>query len=368
MDKREATPGQLMSAVWAAALAFGAGIVPRLAARQAGAAGWLAPAVALPGLLAAGWLIRCVTGGGRVSLARAYRLRVGRCPALAAHIIYIVWGVALAGAVLRTTAQRVFFAARTGGGPELLVWILAAMALWLVWGKTAVFARTAVLLWRGVLGCLVLVLVLTAGQIHPENILGIWLEDAGGVARAAAGTLGVLCTGLYGAFVLDEVSRETGMAAGWSGRAGLVCGVMTLLVATVLGSQGAPLTARLADPFITLAKHAGAEGALQRVESLVAAVWLLGDLVLLGLILCGVRGVVRELCPGVGGGTAVAVPALAAALAAGTVFAREGAAEGFCQQWLPAGGLVLFFALPALVLLWERGAYIVSKCREKRQI
>ena len=42
------SPGQLMAAVWSAALALAVGILPRSTAGQAGSAGWLSAIAAVP--------------------------------------------------------------------------------------------------------------------------------------------------------------------------------------------------------------------------------------------------------------------------------------------------------------------------------
>lgn len=367
-DKDLISPGQLMAAVWSAALALAVGILPRAVAEHSGTVGWLAAVAAVPGLLGAGWLMYRLTDKGRMGLASACRAALGRTAGSGVLIIYIVSGVVLGAVQLRLSAQRLIFTARTGGGLWFLLVVIAAMAVWLVWRRLAPFARTAVLLYRGVLTCLVIMLGLTLPQIRMENILPVWTQDIVPVAKAGAGVLGVLCWGLYGAFVLDGVRPGKGLVTGWVVRTVVLCALLGVLLAAVLGTQGAPLTARLSDPFITLSKHVGVEGAFQRVESLVCAVWLLADLVLLGLILCGGRAILARLCPGLDGRLCVCLLALAVLAVAGYAFEDGTAARQFAARWVSAGGWVLFVGLPALMLLVRRVAYLVAKTREKRQI
>ena len=369
MDKKDLiSPGQLMAAVWAASLALAVGILPGAVAAQSGGAGWLAAVAAVPGLLGAGWLMYRVTESGRLGLARACRSALGRGVGGAVLIIYILSGVLLGGVQLRLSARRLIFTARSGGGLWFFLLVIAAMAVWLVWRRLAPFARTAVLLYRGVLACLVVILALTLPQIRPENILPIWTQDAVPVAGSGVQVVGVLCCGLYGAFVLDGVRPGKGLAAGWVVRTVALSILLGVLLVAVLGTQGAPLTARLSDPFVTLSKHVGVEGAFQRVESLVGAVWLLADLVLLGLILCGGRAILAELCPGLDDRLSVCLMAGAILAVAGLVFAEGASAGRFAARWVSAGGLVLFIGLPGAMLLVRRVAYLVSKTREKRQI
>ena len=51
------------------------------------------------------------------------------------------------------------------------------------------------------------------------------------------------------------------------------CLLLALSQFVILGSLGATLAGRLDSPFFTLAKSVGVEGAFQRVESVITALW-----------------------------------------------------------------------------------------------
>lgn len=65
-------------------------------------------------------------------------------------------------------------------------------------------------------------------------------------------------------------------------RTALGCLVLTLAQGVILGSLGPVLAGRLDSPFLALAKSVGVEGAFQRVESVVAALWVTADVTMGG--------------------------------------------------------------------------------------
>ena len=112
-------------------------------------------------------------------------------------------------------------------------------------------------------------------QVRGENLLPVWWTDLPAAARAAGPVLGVLCYGSFAGFFLDCVAAgERARRPVWLRWTLGGCAALAAMQLVVVGSFGAPLTARLEIPFITLAKSIGVEGAFQRVEGLVAAVWI----------------------------------------------------------------------------------------------
>lgn len=352
--------GQQLAVFRLAALAVTVGILPRIAARQAGRAAWLAPVLAAPALWALGRVFGRLTDRGRRSYAAVCRERVGQRTSAALYIIYILWGLVLAGAVLRLSVQRLYWA----GGWEAEHWllpVLAAAAVWLVWGGLATFGRTAVLLCRGVEVCLALVLVLTVWQVRRTNLLPVWAGDALPAARSGVTALGLMCCGFYAAFLPGTEGTKKGEGHGWTLRCGWLCLLLTGTLAAVIGAQGAELTGQLADPFLALSRHAGLEGAFQRIESLVCAAWLPADLVLMGLVIGACRELAVCLRPRLSRRAAIFLPVAAVLIVAAGWFRDASAARVFCQRWLPLGGLVLFGLVPAFLLLVEGAAYLVGK-------
>lgn len=339
------TAGRLTAAAWAAVLAPAVGTLPGVAARIAGEGAWLAPLVALPAALALGCVLERLARGG---LAEAFVRLLGTIPGRALIIIYIMWALVLAGARLRLSGQRLLFTAQYEMGLWFFLGVLAAVVGWLAWRKTDAFVRAAALFFRILTLTLIAVLGLTVVRIRTENLFPLWVGDALAVLKAVVPTLGMLCYGVYAAFLW-----EGGETHGWKRRTAGGCAVLALLLFAVLGNMGAELTGLLEDPFITLSKYVGVEGAFQRVESLVSALWLLGDLALLGLLLWAVRRMMAVLRPGWNGKLVVLAGTVAVLLETGIVFRDVVWAQRFERELAVLGNLLLGASVPVILLLLD---------------
>ena len=124
----------------------------------------------------------------------------------------------------------------------------------------------------------------------------------------------------------------------------------------ILGSLGPVLAERLDSPFLALAKSVGVEGAFQRVESVVAALWVTADVTMAGLLVFALRAMASAAVPRyqeewVGRG-AVVLAVLAALLLPGRqVETLERLALG-ANLWF---GLLLPILLAVWIKLHKRG-------------
>ena len=133
-------------------------------------------------------------------------------------------------------------------------------------------------------------------------------------------------------------------------------GQRALAQGVILGSLGPVLAGRLDSPFLALAKSVGVEGAFQRVESVVAALWVTADVTMAGLLVFALRAMASAAVPRyqeewVGRG-AVLLAAIAALLLPGRqVETLERLALG-ANLWF---GLLLPILLAVWIKLHKRG-------------
>lgn len=333
-------------AVWAAVLSPAVGVLPALAARTGGQGGWLAPLAALPVLL--------LLVGAWGSLARREGLPAGLT------IIYIVWALLLGAARLRLSGQRLQYTAQREANLWFFLLVLAGGAAWLAWGKREAFLRAAAVFGRVLTLALAGAVAFTLFQIRAGNLFPLWTQDILPALKASVPALGTLCHGVYGAFVW------TGEPGGVRARLGGGCLLLSALLLSVQGNLGAELAGALEDPFLTLSKQVGVEGAFQRVESLVSALWLLGDLALLGLLLWACR----RLLPAQKGSWVAAGGAALMLLLAGTAFRAAVWAQWFEYALAPLGNLVVGGAVPCALYLNQRrkGISCGIKAEEKADL
>lgn len=351
MERDKLSFSQGMALFWGALAGPAAQLLPGEAAR-AGGLGALAVLGSGGLLLLSGWCMgRLILQQG--DLAQGLMAGLGPVFGKGALTIYIVWGQLLLTLRLRLAAQRLL----SGGPRDGAVWfylvVLAGMALWMARGSLGAFGRTAQVM-LGVL-CLVggVVLLLALFRLRGENLLAHWQPGIRDGLRLLGPGVGVLSCGLFIPFLLrgEEVK---GRGVAWLKWTAGGCLGLTAAQFIIVGNFGSALTGRLESPFFQLAKSVGVEGAFQRAESVVAAVWSFGDLLLLAGILLAQERLVRRLRPAIPAKSAAAAAVLLACVLGVALPAQQISPTGLEQAVLPVGGLFLGLLLPALAVWMEK--------------
>ena len=342
---------QLTALVWAGVLAPAAELLPAVTLPLAGKGAWLAPAAAIPLVLLGGWLLGGLARGR--GLAASIREVLGPVAGRGVLLIYMAWALVLLALRLRLCAQRLLGAGVRDGTMWFFLLAVAGMALWMGVGKLSAFARAGQLYLAVLLATAGVVLALALVRARPELVLPLWREDVVPVLASALPAAGALGWGLFGAFLTGPVAGS-GKRGGWHwlfwGLGG--CLLLTLAQWTILGNLGPALAGRLDNPFFALAKSVGVEGAFQRVESAVIALWTCSDLTLCALLLFALRAMALELSPKIREKPVAAGAALVGAVAALAAFSR-GEAEYWSQVIVPGGNLIFALGVPGVLLLWK---------------
>ena len=130
---------------------------------------------------------------------------------------------------------------------------------------------------------------------------------------------------------------------------------MTVSLLVINGCFGPALAQSLSSPFFSLAKSVGVEGAFQRVESVVAALWIFADLGMAAVLLYAIQDIWKRLYKRGGlRGILIAVGA-AGLLLAGFAYPDGPTAEAFYSSGAMTVSLVLTLLVPA-VGLWVGAA------------
>ena len=341
--------------MWAALLSPAVRALPSWTAAAAGKSAWLTGILAFPVLLGLGWLLSVLLRRGEglgQALQRSLGPRLGR----GAVALCLLWALFLLCLEGRLAAGRILSAGYRAGSPALFLLALLALAAWMGRGKLSAFARAgeicALALSLG-LGLVVLVSLL---DLEPERVLPVWSSDLPRAGAAALIPVGVVSRGALAAFLAGQVEGQAGDRRRGAVRLLAGCLALALLQLGVLGQLGAGLCARLDAPFFEVARGIGLEGAFQRVDAVISALWILSDFAQLGLLVFALRHMAGALLGPRGERWAPLVcPALA--LAGGLLlFPDDFAAQALAEGLAPWVDLGLALLLPSLALLagWIR--------------
>ena len=300
---------------------------------SAAAAGldWRGAVLAIPVAALAGWC------WGRLAETSPDWSRWVRGPVAS---LYIIWCIALAGAVLGGAGARLTAPLeRDTGWVIVLIWL---PALWLALGKPDVFGRAAEIFYYIGVVALAAVILLSVGQVEWSRLL----EPSGELGRSFLLASGVSCCGAAAALVSPR-EGEKKRRAGWSAAS---AGVLAVMCAVTAGTLGPVLAKSQERPFFLLCVGLGKTA---RVEGLVSAVWLVADTALLGLLFQTGRRMWRVM--GLPNERAGAGIVALAALGVGLWLGLSGQAEWWLRDVVPLAGLALGGGLPAAALLWQKG-------------
>ena len=350
MPKDRISMRQLLTLTFAALLSPAIQVLPGQTVRQAGTAGWLAALAALPVLLGFCLLLwrffRDRPGDGLPEAALAL---LGPGPGRAFCLAYLLWGLYLLAINARQAALRFLTISYRNGPMVLYLLALLGVTFWLVRKPIGALARAGEVFFLTLAAGLALSLALGAFQIDPVNLLPVWVEDLPAVGSALLPVLGLLGYPVFAACLGGRADPDTASRRKLLGWAAGSCLALTALQVVCQGSFGPSLAGRMDTPFFMLVKGIGFEGAFQRVESVIIALWVLADLALLCLLACACT-VLAQKTLGLRRRRSAGLPVIAAA-AAGAIwlfpdaFSLDRAVEG-TVLW---GNLILGFGGPLLL-------------------
>ena len=342
---------QFGALLWAGALAPVVELLPAVTLSVAERGAWLAPLVAVGVLFP--FFFKMDKLGGSVLTARE---KLGKVLGTGFLLVYLGWLELLLTLRLGLCARRMLVSGERDGSIWFFLITLALLCLWMGRGEQAAFARAGQLF----LTVLVLVggavLLLSLPRTRIDWLLPLWKEDVIPVLRSGVPAAGVIFWSMLPMLCLNPGERTERNHLLWWGIGG--CAALCGMQAVLIGNLGPGLAGRTQNAFFALTKSVGVEGAFQRLESVVAALWLLADLTLAVTIILAIRAVCRCLMPELSLNWVVALSLGIGIWGAWCWCLRGESMELWNRGWVPAGNLALGLGGTSLL-------YIGSIIRQK---
>ena len=253
-------------------------VVPETNLRAAGNAGWLSGLAALPMLALYALLLRAALRRRREGEGLENRLFVPLRRFLG------LWALVYAGFGLRMSAERFFTALGVFTAWQPFAGILAVLAAVAAgWGAKPL-GRAAQIFLAAVTAALLLALGCAVPQMDRGRLGGVSRFDFVPILRGALPTasVGMTALGFLALLAPPGVGENRRRGGAFLLRLALTA---TAISMAAVGLLGAALASRLSHPFFILLRNISLSRAIERIEALISAVWVLPDLMMLAALL-----------------------------------------------------------------------------------
>lgn len=352
------TLGQLLALCSVMALTPALRLLPGASAALAGRGGWLSILLALPAAVAYGaflWRFGQRRREGE-SLPALWQRAAGETFGAVLLALCGLWLLFYAAFTLRDSAQRLIDTVYPHADRRLFVLPLGLAAAVAGSGDARRLVRCAKLLLPLLLGAVALTLLFALPQMHADNLLPVAGQGARPILKGTLPTLDVAALVLVLLLFLSDGLTGEARYRSVAGRIALLGTLMAALTAAVIGAFGHELTARLSQPYFSLVRNLVFFHSLERIEALLAALWIFSDFLLTAALLIVARRCLAPLC---GKNAWLPAAAGAAALLIACLLAPEAAVfERLSLRWIPA-------ANAAVCLLLIPGVYALGRLRKR---
>lgn len=294
MTKRNSSLGQMMTILFLVLFPLGTERLPGQLAK-AGAAAWICPLIAGAAVLGIAALVSRGESLDQGGLGRRIAGRWGNRAGQVFAVLFLLWGLFLTTAHAGRVGARLSDSLRAS--PVLLTAAVLLLAAWMAGRGVPAFARASEIFALAIGFGFFLIILFGVFRMRWDFVV-LW--DWGNLAQVPKGSLsaaGTLAVGCYALFLLDDVAPNPKGRRSWLIRLGGLFLLLTVAMILMLGRLGPALTGAIDRPFFQMVSGLGFEGAFQRLEELVSALWMLGDAALLGLLLLSLG---RLLAQGIG--------------------------------------------------------------------
>ncbi len=280
---------QFLVFLWGATLAPVAESLISTTTKVAGQGGFLSPLFAFPLLLIWGYLLSrlCHRDCG---LAQGIQEIMGSFLGKVLLICYLFWGVFLLTIRLRVCVEGFLSVGYQEGSLLFLLPLLALFLLWMSGSSLGGFARSSTLYFGVLLLVFLGILLLALPEANTTGIFPLWLPEFQGGLAGVLPVLGIFGYQIFPCFFLGEVIFPVPPGKhgkNWAFWSLVACVLCSLLIFVAQGTFGVALIGELSQVFYQLSKGIGVDGAFQRIESLISALWTLAEFILIGLLLRG---------------------------------------------------------------------------------
>ena len=287
---------QLRAMCFVASLAAVTRLLPKAPAQAAGNAGWLAPLCALP-LLLLFLVFFCSfmkTRREDEGLGELILRRNGRALGSALLLIAAAYLLLSSGFILRTGAHRLNSTIYPAAGPWMFMLTMLALGTAAALGPVKALPRASRVFAPILTAVMLLAVIFALGSVDPKNLFPLYDATVFDIFLGSLSVVEIYGSVIWCAAVLEaHTPLEGGRFSFFARWLVPVCLLLTVFCAVMIGIYGAALTARFSHPFFSMVRDVTLFQSLERLDALVAALWVLSDFVVFSMQLCAAAHLLR---------------------------------------------------------------------------
>ncbi|MCD7945533.1 MAG: spore germination protein [Clostridiales bacterium] len=301
MEQEQTTTRQMAILLFCGLLAPLLRVIPEETGPLAGAGGWVAPILALPAFLLVLWVLgrtfrRLPRSAG---LPQMYRLAFGTGLGKVLTAATGLWLAVMGAFNLRLYGES--FVSSIYTDTNILIFLAVMMAVICLVSRRgfATVCRMGKLFFYVLVSTVGLVTLLGVREVRLYNLWPVWFQGWDGLLLSAGPVLSVL-----GFSIPILYCKGRGAIQGQGERIlavwfALLCLLLSAVGAVMIGMFGWQTAIRLQTPFFSMAKEVTLGEITERIEAVVAAVWVFSDMALLAAQVCAIVEYGKELWNGV---------------------------------------------------------------------
>lgn len=358
--KGKITSGQASAMLYIGLLSPIIRLLPKTAVDMGGYASWISVIAAFPVLFLLIWFWRKMMGGRKPgdSMADVTIKAIGRTGGKIAVSLFGLWLIFYIGFMLKSGAERLISSAYETATPSLFILTILAVATIVATKKLKVLGRLSEILFIILSVVFIFIMIPAFAEIEPGNLLPITVYSTGDILKGAVPIINIGTVGVYLYFFKDVADADNNNRIIVK-RLVTVLGVILILMVTTIVVLSEPLIRKLQHPFFIMVRDLSVFGVVERVESVVIALWVVSDIVYVSMLLkiCGeIFSKVTEKKKDRQYSISAAVLSLIPAyLAANSAFELN----FFSEKIIPGINMLIIFIMLPLI-------FVIGKIREKK--
>ncbi len=194
------------------------------------------------------------------------------------------WIAFYSGVVLRTSSERMISTIYKQAESMFFTLILILVVMMVAIGTNKTLAHMGQVIWYILIPVVLLVTIFALSNVSIDNLFPVGFRQAGDYVRGAVPVISVMSPWVYFLYFPLSGNRRTSLG-GKLAKFSMAIGIALTVTVTTIGVLGPELTEVMHDPFFSMIRTLNVFGILERMESLVIALWVLTDVIYLGALM-----------------------------------------------------------------------------------